>query len=196
VDSSYFLYGNNVTNQTLQYSANANGQISASVVTSERPGISDGSANAAVGFHFQPMVAGTLTISATPTYSFEWSANWLNSSYYVISTGIVNLMIRGMDATGVTPNGGSAFSAYKAWVESTDYSPPRFGFQFGVQQPNSVSLDVTPPFSYLCIVLVDVQAIGMGWPGSLAVAMASATVPSISYAFVGLSGPPGPMPGR
>jgi hypothetical protein len=45
---------------------------------------------------------------------------------------------------------------------------------------------VTPEQIYLCFVEVFAQAMGCGWPGSLASAMASATVPSMSFEFVPL----------
>jgi hypothetical protein len=55
-----------------------------------------------------------------------------------------------------------------------------------VKKSLSASLQVTPSLVYLCFVEVFAFALGMGWPGSLATAMASATVPSISYGFVPL----------
>ncbi len=61
-------------------------------------------------------------------------------------------------------------------------------FGFDITGSLSVSLQVTPGQVYLCFVDVDAHAVGDGWMGipnnqSMATAMLSATVPSISYEF-------------
>jgi len=170
----------NVTNPTLSVSANVNGQISASAVTSRIPGFNGGSEYARVGFFFHPMTAGTLTISASPTYSFQWSTNSLNTAL-VTSSGNVGLTIYGMDEMGRIL--ASAGSNYELWNEQAT-GQINLNFDFDVKKSLSVSLGVTHTLIYLCFVEVDAHVVGMGWPGSLATSMALATVPSIHYEFM------------
>lgn len=181
-DQVPYLDPKNVTNPKVQCSANENGQISASVVTSEKPGFNHGKAFALVQVPLSSPGPGTFTVSATPTYSFEWSANWLDS-YYVLSRGQITLGIIG-ETEGAAPEYLTAQEDYVKWQSNSLAPAPQFGFQFGVQQSLSVSLYVNGPLFCNCYLVVCVEAAGIGWPGSLAVAMAWATVPSISYAFV------------
>lgn len=169
----------NVSDPTLSVSASVNGQISASAVTSQTRGFNGGSEYARVGIFFHPMTPGTLTISASPTYSFQWSTNSLNSSL-VTSSGSVGLTIYGM--TDMAQILATAGTIYESWQEDTA-GQLDFDFGLNVQKSLSVSLDVTPSLVYICFVEVFAHVIGMGWPGSLASAMAAATVPSISYVF-------------
>jgi hypothetical protein len=169
----------NVSNPTLSVSASVNGQISGSAVSSQTPGFNGGSEYARVGIFFHPMTQGTLTISASPTYSFEWSTNSLNTSL-VTSSGSVGLTIYGMnDMAEILATAGDL---YESWQELTT-GEIHFDFGFNKQKSLSVSLNVGSSLVYLCFVEVDAHVVGVGWPGSLAIAMASATVPSISYRF-------------
>jgi hypothetical protein len=169
----------NVSDPTLAVSANRNGQISASAVSSQTKGFNGGSEYARVGIFFHPMTEGTLTISASPTYSFQWSTNSLNTTF-VQSSGDVGLTVYGMNEFAqILATGGGL---YESWQEM-DTGQINFNFGFDVQKPLSVSLNVTPSLIYLCFVEVFAFVAGMGWPGSLATAIASATVPSISYSF-------------
>jgi hypothetical protein len=172
----------NVSNPTLAASANRNGQISASAVSAQARGFNGGSEYARVGFFFHPMTQGTLTISASPTYSFQWSTNSLNTSM-VRSNGSVGLTIYGMNELGQIP--ASAGDLYETW-DADASGQIDFNFKFDVQKQLSTSLSVTPSLIYLCFVEVFAFVLGVGWPGSLATAMASATVPSISYTFESL----------
>jgi hypothetical protein len=169
----------NVSDPTLAVSASVNGQISASAVSAQARGFNGGGEYARVGIFFHPMTAGTLTISASPTYSFQWSTNSLNSNY-VTSSGSVGLTIYGM--TDMAQILATAGDLYENWFEDTT---GQIGFDFGfdVQKSLSVSLNVTPALMYICFVEVNANVLGMGWPGSIATAKAVATVPSISYAF-------------
>lgn len=165
---------------TMSVSANVNGQISASVASLQALGFNGGNEYARVGFFFHPMTSGTLTIASSPTYSFAWSTNSLNSSF-VESAGGIGLTIYGMNDLGQIPASGGA--NYESW-EDLNTGEIGLGFASNVQKSLSTSLEVDPSLVYLCFVEVDAGAAGMGWPGSLATAMASATVPSISYEFV------------
>jgi len=171
--------GANVSNPTLSVSASVNGQISASAASSQATGFNTGGEYARVGIFFHPMTDGTLTISASPTYSFQWSTNSLNTTL-VRSSGDVGLTIYGMNEFAHIF--ASAGAMYEIWDEETT-GQTNFDFGLAVQKSLSVSLNVTPALVYLCFVEVDADVVGMGWPGSLATAMASATVPSISFRF-------------
>jgi hypothetical protein len=172
----------NVSDPTLAASANRNGQVSASAVSSQTKGFNGGSEYARVGIFFHPMTQGTLTISASPTYSFQWSTNSLNTTF-VTSSGDVGLTVYGMNEFAqILATGGDL---YESWQEM-DSGQINLNFGFDVQKSLSVSLSVTPSLVYLCFVEVFAHVVGMGWPGSLATAMASATVPSISYSFESL----------
>ena len=168
-----------VADATISASASVNGQISASAASSATPGFNGGSEYARVGFYFHPTTSGTLTISSAPTYSFEWITNSLNTSY-VGSSGTVGLTIYGL--TDLFQIGGTAGSNYVSWQDYTT-GQINLGYEFNVTKSLSVSLEVTPAQVYICFVEVDALAVGLGWPGSLASAMVSATVPSISYEF-------------
>jgi hypothetical protein len=170
----------NVSDPTLSVSANVNGQLSASAVSSQVRGFNGGSEYARVGFFFHPMTAGTLTISASPTYSYQWSTNSLNTNL-VTSFGSVSLAIYGMDTMNHIPV--SAGANYDWWDEQTT-GEIHLDFDFDVTKSATTSLGVTHSLVYLCFVAIDAHVVGMGWPGSLATSMISATVPSISYEFV------------
>jgi hypothetical protein len=125
------------------------------------------------------MTEGTLRISASPGYSFQWSTNSLNTTL-VRSAGTMMLAIFGMNQSGRILS--SAGELFEQWDENKS-GQINFDFALDVQKSLSGSLNVTRSLIYLCFVSVHVHVIGMGWPGSLATAMASATVPSISFAF-------------
>ena len=141
-------------------------------------GASSNTEFAEVGIYFSPPVAGTLTISTTPTYSFQELTNSLNTAP-VEAFGAILLNIYPIAAVGVS---GLTESEQLFFYCLTGQI--QFDLQFDVPQPLTASLEVTPPVMYLCTVAVEAGASGEGWPGSLAVAMVSAAVPSISYAFV------------
>jgi hypothetical protein len=166
-------------NPIMSATASANGQISVSVASSEA-GVSDGIEQATVGMYFRPQIPGTLTISARPTYSFAWATNSLKYPA-VLAIGSIALGISGEVA-------GGKFLETADTVQVFSESTPeqvQFDVQSDVQKSLSASLNVTHPNLFYCYVSVAVRAWGMGWPGSLAVAMMSATVPSISYEFSG-----------
>jgi hypothetical protein len=168
-------------NTELSASANVSGQIGASAVTAES-GANNGSEYARVGFFFHPMTQGTLTVWASPTYSFEWSTNSLNNSP-VTSSGDVGLTVYGMNELAQILS--TAGGYYKTWDQTM--TGVQFDFGFDLQNSLSTSLAVNPSQIYLCFVEVFAQVLGSGWPGSLASAMASATVPSMSFEFVPLA---------
>lgn len=174
--------GANVTNPTMSGSANPNGQISASVATSFTPGFNTGSEYARVGFCFRPFLNGTLTISSAPTYSFWWSTNSINPSDGAIASVSIALNIYGVKNKQVLATAGAVYYS----CEVVDLPGVHFKFGFDIQGSASAALQVTPELDYLCFVSVSADATGIGWPGSLATAMASASVPSISYRFLPL----------
>lgn len=172
------LAGN--SDPVISASASVNGQISGSAATAvTSKSFNGGSEYARVGIFFHPMTQGTLTISSAPTYSFAWSTNSLNTTE-VRSQGSVGLTIYGMDEMGrIFATGGGL---YESW-DNTTTGEIDLNFRSNVQKSLAASLAVGPGLVYLCFVEVFVFVMGMGWPGSLATAMASATVPSIGFAF-------------
>jgi hypothetical protein len=178
-------FGANVTNPTMSGSANNNGQISGSVATSFAPGFNTGSEFAWVGCWFHPPLNGILTISSAPTYSYWWSTNAINPSYGAISSVNIGLGIQGVKGKQVLVSTGAAHYS----SEVVDLPGVHFKFGFDIQGSASVSLYVTPELDYRCFASVIAEATGVGWPGSLATAMASATVPSITCEFVPLIEP-------
>ena len=173
---------NNVGNPATVYTAYPNGQINASVATSFAPGFNMGETYAVVGFSFQHTAPGTLTISSSPTYNFWWSTNALDLYYGVGSYVSISLNIYGIQGKQVLANSGTNYYEY----DVMNMTGVHFKFGEDIQQSASVSLPVTPELIYHCFVAVNANAYGGGWPHSVATAMASATVPSISYQFTPL----------
>lgn len=192
-----FSYGDPVTmgNPIESSTADPNGQISASVMTPDTPGTMETCAGhefAQVGFYFVPFTPGRLTITASPTYSYEFMTNSLGGSP-VGAFGDIELNILPLSEQGQlpiqNPNAQIVFS-------STTAGQINWGAQFGVQTSLSASLDVGRFVLYVCFAAVNVGALGSGWPGpswpgyygargSLALGKLSAVVPSISYEFIG-----------
>jgi len=165
----------------LSASANLNGQISANASTSDA-GFNGGSEYARVGFYFHPTSEGRLTVSASLKYSYEWVTNSLNTSP-VISEGNLGIGIYGFDEHGqiLATSGSDPVS----WYETT---PGGLQLDFGADIPLSISTSLQADHSlvYLCFVAIDSHVNAQGWPGSLAVAMLSATVASMSFDFAPL----------
>jgi hypothetical protein len=169
-----------ISGQTvLKSTANVNGQISASAVTSF-DGRNAGSMYSEVGIYFHPMAVGTLRVSASPAFAFQWWTNSLNAQSPVRSFGSGGLTVYSLDLEGHI--GGLAGANVDIWdEEATDQI--QFDIGSSVQIPVSVQLQVTPSLVYLLFVSVDAHVEGIGWPGSLAGSVASMTLPSITYEF-------------
>jgi hypothetical protein len=174
-----------IGNPTMSGTANVNGQISASAVTSET-GTSVGGEFAYVGIYFHPAGPGTLTISATPTYTYEWMTNSI-PDVGGLAAGSLWLVVFGVNDQGDYL---SPIEDVQGLFSEFTFGQFQYGGQLGAQQSLSASLHTTPSFVYMCYVAADVWVLGEGWPGSLAVSMVSATVPSISYEFAGEFAPP------
>jgi hypothetical protein len=182
----FFPFEGPTGNPVMSAVANKNGQISASVVTSETV-LSEATEWAEVGIYFHPPGYGMLTISANPRFSFEWLTNSLNRSL-IGASGLLELTIQGVNAHGNYPPGSE--ESQSIFNESGEGI--HFGFKFDVQTSLSASIEVDPTFQYYsCTVSVTAGALALGWPRSLAIAMLSATVPWISYAFTEEFAPPG-----
>lgn len=173
---------------TLTLSADKNtGQMSVSCVTSVQNESNSGSAYATVGIYFHPMTAGTLIVSANPTYSFQWWTNSLNSGASVRSFGSTGLTIYGVDvAAEVTGGTGTIVSVAGQSLFTWDEDQTgQVDLDFGsdLHTPVSTQIEVNPTLVYLLFVEADTHVEGVGWPGSLAGAVISVTVPSITYEF-------------
>jgi hypothetical protein len=163
------------------------GEMSASCFTTDQPGFNMAGMYTTTGIYFHPLTSGTLTVTACPTYSFQWWTNSLLPSDAVNSFGVVGLTVYGVDLASQTTGGTGAILTTAAqefyrWDESNT-GQIHFDFGFDLQTPLSVELSVTHNLVYLIFVDISVAVHGLGWPGSLAGAMISATVPSITYNY-------------
>jgi len=163
------------------------GMMSASAITASQKGFNGGSMYTTVGVYFHPFGPGTLTVHATPKYSFQWWTNSIGANSLVRSFGSGGLTVYGVDVASQTTGGvgtivSTAGQTFGLWDENqTDQV--RFDFGFDLQAPVSVQLDVNHDLVYLIFVEADVHVEGIGWPGSLAGAKLSVTVPSLTYDF-------------
>jgi len=110
------------------------------------------------------VTAGTLHVSSTPAFSFQWWTNSLGSAL-VRSFGSAQLGIFTLDRLGNV--GGGPAMAMKQWDEQMTQQI-RFDFGSNSGTPLSVQMDVNPTLIYALWVSLDVHVEGVGWPGSLA----------------------------
>jgi hypothetical protein len=163
------------------------GMMSASAISASPKGFNGGSMYTTVGVYFHPFGPGTLTVHATPRYSFQWWTNSIGANSLVRSFGSGGLTVYGVDVAAQTTGGlgtivSIAHQSFGLWDENlTDQV--RFDFGFDLQAPVSVQLDVNHDLVYLLFVEADVHVEGIGWPGSLAGAKMAVTVPSLTYDF-------------
>ncbi|HYM36053.1 MAG TPA: hypothetical protein VET48_11690 [Steroidobacteraceae bacterium] len=179
------LAGNSAT---LDASANKNtGAISVSAITATQKGFNGGGMFATVGIYFHPFGSGTLTVSAKPKFSFERWTNSLRDSDLVRSFGSGGLTIFGVDVASQTSGGvgtivSGANTNFKLWDENQT-GQISLDFGFDIEAPTSVTLDVNHNLVYMLFVEANAFVEGVGWPGSLAGAQLSVTVPSIAFDF-------------
>src|SRR5262245_53962167 len=173
---------------TLEGSSDKNtGKMSGSAITATQPGFNGGSMFTTLGVYFHPLGPGTLTVHATPTFSFQWWTNSIGANNLVRSFGSGSLIVFGVDVASQTTGAtgtivSTAATLFKLWDENQT-AQVRFDFGFDLQAPTSVHLDVDDHLVYLLFVAADVHVEGVGWPGSLAGAKIAVTVPSITYDF-------------
>lgn len=163
--------------------ATKNGQLSSSAV-SDRSRFNAGSAYAEAGIFFHPLSAGRLRVSASPAFSFQWWTNSLGTRA-VRSEGTGMLAIFGLEANPSDPRNftvvSSAGTHFEHWDET---STGEVQFDVGsTQAPVSVELDVSRSLVYVLFVSAHTHVEGGPWPGSLAGAMMSVTVPSLTWEF-------------
>jgi hypothetical protein len=167
-------------------SSKVSGQMTASAVSSSTRGFGGGSMFTAVGIYFHPPTAGTLSVSAKPKFSFQRWTNSLGTSP-VRSFGSVGLTVFGVDvASQTTGSVGTIVSTAGSTIFSWDTSlAGQIDLDFGFDREDSAttSLAVNHTLVYLLFVEAEVHVEGVGWPGSLAGAKLSVTVPSISYDY-------------
>jgi hypothetical protein len=165
------------------------GLMNLSAVTANERGRSGGSMYATVGIYFHPPGRGTLTVSAAPTYSYQWWTNSLSSGDFVRSFGQLGLTVYGVDVASQTvgENGtieATASSEFFSWNE-TRSGEINLDFDSNVDAPvMSAQLNVNRNLVYLIFVDADVHVDGEGWPGSVAGSKLSVAVPYITYNFM------------
>jgi len=173
---------------TLAGSVDSNtGQMSVSCNTATEPGFNGGSLYTEVGIYFHPVAPGTLTVSATPKYSFQWWTNSIPPSSLVRSFGSGSLNIYGVDVASQTTGAtgtilSTASEQFFSWDEM-QIDQINLDFGFDLETTVTTRIDVDHTLVYLLFVDIETGVQGVGWPGSLAGAEMSATVPSISYDF-------------
>jgi hypothetical protein len=159
--------------------SSTNGQLSGNAVSASARGLNAGSWYSEMGIYFHPMTAGTLRLSASPSFSFQFWTNSLNTSR-VRSFGSAQLGIFTLDRLGHV--GGVAVMQMKHWDEQLT-GQIRFDFGSNPGTPLAIQTSVTPTLIYALFVSLDVHVEGVGWPGSLAGAKLSVAVPSFTWDF-------------
>lgn len=162
--------------------ANKNGQMGVSAVTAQKL-LNAGSAFSEVGIFFHPLGTGHLSVSANPSFSFQWWTNSLGTKP-VRSAGGANLSIFGLEITEpvnfrVVQTAGTTF---KNWDEQST-GEVHFDIRTDVPASPSAQIEVSRGLVYVVFVSAFAHVEGRGWPGSLAGAMMSVTVPSITWSF-------------
>jgi hypothetical protein len=159
--------------------ANTNGQLAGRAITGRKRALQSAGMYAEMGIFFHPLAAGTIRVTANPTFSFQHWTNSLGSSF-VRSFGSAQLGIFTFDRLGHI--GGGPIMQMKTWNEE---ATGEIRADFGFDQPAalSVQMDVTRTLVYALCIALDVHAFGIGWPGSLAGADLAVTVPSITWQF-------------
>ena len=174
---------------TLEATSEKNtGEMSLNAITATESGFNGGGMYTSVGIYFHPPGRGTLTLSAAPTYSFQWWTNSLSSTDIVRSFGQLGLTVYGVDVAGQTTGEtgtivSTAGNEFFSWDESQS-DQIQLDFGFDVQTATlSTELEVNRSLVYLLFVDAFVHVEGMGWPGSVAGAKLSVSVPYLTYDF-------------
>jgi len=134
-----------------------------------------------LGVFFHPFVGpARLTVSANPAYTRQWWTNSLFADSAVRSFGSVVVGIFGQQGR-IGPITG-AVDVADQWDETTTQEV-RFDFGSSPTIPATAQLEVDPSFTYSLFVAAQTHVEAVGWPGSLAGAIISLTVPSITLQF-------------
>lgn len=155
------------------------GQLSATAVTANQ-GTGTGWIDNALGVYFTSSVPGTLTASVNPIYSFEW---WTES--FSASAAVTASLQGALNIWGGLPGGSieAAFTEPFVYFNEQQPGPLVLKDGFNLQGSASLSVPLDPSLVYIIFVSVDASALGLGAGGSIAGAMVSVTVPSITYDF-------------
>jgi len=157
------------------------GQLSVSAVTDfAKP--SSPFAYAETGIYFRPVVPAGLRVWASPAFAFSWSVNSLSMAYPAEADILGSLTILGEQGTDFGPRRtASQFFPGPNGVSESITQGLAFDFQSNPGTPLFAELEVDPSFFYVLYVCCDCDVIGEGWPGSLATASLSVTVPFITF---------------
>lgn len=185
------------------------GQLSSSAVTLSQPGYNGGEIYVTLGiyFPFVPPVAGTLTAYANPIYSYEcWTESYFPPNSPAPLAKARSFLSGSLNIYGTIPNDPPPTfetTASKVFFQldqttPTPQTPGPLAFEdgFNLQTSVSVSTPVDPSQAYMIFISVETLVNGFGSLGSIAGAMLSVTIPSITYNFISPAGPIGPLPGR
>jgi hypothetical protein len=179
-DYAYTIPVTDSGNPALVGSANkATGQLSSSAVT-DFAAPNRGYVYSEMGIYLHPMFGpATLRVSASPALSIEWWTNSLNAESTVVSTGMSGLGIWAQQGL-VGPVNSALATSLTDWDEECT-GQILFDFGSNPHEPLSVELQVDPSFTCLLFFATQTLVQGVGWPGSLAGAVISVTLPSITF---------------
>jgi hypothetical protein len=154
---------------------NSTGQISTSAVTNDTKE-SNGYISSEMGIYFQAKFGpANLLASSSPSCTYQWWTNSIKDSHVrpaqAAAFGI-------LDPHLPRPYSVLTYTAFEGWFE-TQSNALRFDFGTDLVSPASFEIAVTP--SWLVIFVSSWSWVtGEGWPGSLAGAVISMAVPSIT----------------
>lgn len=165
------------------------GKMKCSAVSTQERGFQGGSMYTTVGIYFHPPSRGRLSVTAEPRFSYQWWTNSLRPEDEVRSFGQLALTVYGIDVASdsigeVGTINATAGSEFFSWDENQT-GQIHLDFDANVQAPRlSAELNVNRTLVYMLFVSANVHVYGKGWPGSLAGAKLTATVPYITYDFL------------
>ncbi len=155
------------------------GQLSCSIAT-DHANPSYGSPYAEMGIYFHPLFGpAILRVWANPAFAFSWWANSISAASPAGSFGHGWLEIWILQAGGSGP----LYWRFQDFASWDVYAKQELEFDFGSNPGSAVfgQLQVDPSYVYGLSVSCECEATGSGWPGSLAGANLSITVPSITF---------------
>jgi hypothetical protein len=187
------------TTGRVQVTASANqntGQLSCSMVTSSSPPAKTdpydisglpytpnvATRHAEVGLYFRPMFGpAILRVSAAPAFAFSWWANSISADMAAVTRATGALAVWKPTGDLLEPVD-LAEDDFVSW-DVTATEQVNFDVESNPGGLASVQLQVDPSNFYIVCVTCDCHVEGAGWPGSLAGANLSITVPFITLAL-------------
>ena len=155
----------------------SSGQVRTSAVTDDKAE-SDGAVYSEVGIYLRPRFGpATLVALTSPVMPYQWWSNSIRGSR-VVSWGASSFGI--YDPNIPKPYGIGPYTVFNGWFEN-QVNNLQFDFAADEVFPASLQVDNFHPSDELAVFVgTSTWADGQGWPGSLAGAVMSVAVPSIT----------------